>query len=100
MLALHFSDRAERHLEHLAQWWWDNRQDSRRQVLEEVERATSIVCEMPGVGNVYESKRGREVRRCRVGKTPYYLYYVVDMDAETVSVLAIWSAEVGQGPNF
>lgn len=99
MLTLHFTDRAESHLEHLADWA-ENHQKSRRQVLKEVERATSMLCEMPSMGSLYESKRGRDVRRSRVGKTPYYLYYVVDADAETVSVLAIWSAMRRAGPDL
>ena len=100
MLKLHFTDRAERHLEHLAQWWAENRPDSRRQVLEEVERATSLLCEMPNIGNIYERKRGRDVRRCRIGKTPYFLYYVFERNTDTLSILAIWSAEVGSGPEL
>ena len=70
MLKLHFTDRAARHLEHLSDWWAENRPKSRKQVLEEVELATSLLCEMPGMGSLYERKRGREVRRSRVGKTP------------------------------
>ena len=98
MLKLQFTDRAEQHLEGLSRWWAENRPKARRQVLEEVERATALLCEVPGSGSPYARMRNREVRRCRVGKTPYYLYYVAD--AETVTVLAVWSAMRGVGPKF
>ena len=98
MLKLHFTDRAEHHLEEVAQWWADNRPKARRQVLEEVEAATARLCELPASGSPYGNIRGRKVRRGRVGKTPYYLYYVAD--AETVTILAVWSAMRGAEPEL
>ncbi len=55
-----------------------------------------LLCEVPSIGSLHERKRGRDIRRCRVGKTPYYLYYVVE--AEAVSILAIWSAMRSEAP--
>ena len=91
MLGLFFTDRAELHLEELSGWWAVNRPDSRRQVIEIVEEVTLLLREVSGMGSFYARKRGREVRKLRVGKTPYYLYYSVDKKAEMVAVLAIWS---------
>lgn len=52
----------------------------------------------PRAGPRYRHRRRQDVRRVLLLKTRYHLYYC--LDAETITVLAVWSALHGQQPKL
>ena len=67
---------------------------------EEVTRILAFLADSPNVGGLYRKLEGVEVRRMRLKKTPYHLYYRVDDDNREVEVIAVWSGMRGEGPPF
>lgn len=56
------------------------------------------MAEHPGLGRAYASDPG--YRTWRLKGTPYVLFYRVDEAAETVWIVAAWSAIRGAGPDL
>jgi hypothetical protein len=62
--------------------------------------ARQLLATQPELGPVYETVRGRVVRRVLPPKTERHLYYSVDADTKTVVVHVIWGARMGRGPSL
>ena len=82
----------------LDEWWSVNRPASATRVIDAFERAIALLAETPDIGSLYRVPDLSEIRRLRLGGTPYALYYQHDVARDVVSVLAVWSNMRGHGP--
>ena len=88
---------AEGSLEELAVWC-DRNRTSADPLSNELAKVELLLGENPGIGAVYKQQGSFTARRIRLGVSPYYLYYSVDMENQKVLILAAWSAMRGEGP--
>jgi plasmid stabilization system protein ParE len=94
-LRLVISQRARTQIREIIDWWRVNRPAAARRVPIGLKQVLRRIVESPNAAERYETPRGT-VRRCRIPKTPYHVYYRVG--ADIVSVAAVWSAKRGSGP--
>lgn len=92
------SPTARRQFLALTAWWRQNRSASRVRVEDAVEAAAGAMAEHPGLGPTYS--RDPRYRTWRLKGTPYVLFYRVDDAAETIWIVAAWSALRGAGPEL
>jgi plasmid stabilization system protein ParE len=90
---------AEGQLAELDVWWDENRRAAAR-LTDELDRVSTLVGDNPRLPPVCQRLRSIEVRRVRLGVSPYYLYYTVDDERSEIVVLAFWSAMRGHGPDL
>lgn len=88
---------AELHAAELKAWWKHNRRAARplKKLLRD---AFKRIGDAPYVPAVFERIDDIDVRRVAIKTTPYYAYYCVDEEASAAVVIAIWSAQRGEGP--
>lgn len=79
-------------------WWREHRPGTANRVEEELARALALLLESPGIGALYPDDAVPGLRRYRLRTTPYFLYYAVDNDKQTLVVVALWSAMRKKGP--
>ena len=78
------------------EWWEANRPAAPGAVAEDFGEAVKLLAKQPGVGSKYEGTRTPGVRRLYLGRVSYFIYYKAD--AETLRVLAFWSASRAKQP--
>ena len=93
------TDVAEIHLAELEVWWDTNRRAAPR-LTNELDKVAILLCDNPKLPPVHRRIRDLEVRRVRLGVSPYYVYYTVDEEEREVIVLAFWSAMRRRGPDL
>jgi plasmid stabilization system protein ParE len=79
-------------------WWRENRPAAVSQVTDELERVLAFLADNPHAGRPYPHRRIPGVRKYRLQGTPYLVYYVPDIEAGELKVLALWSAMRKRGP--
>lgn len=89
---------ATRHIEALDAWWRENREKAPNLFREELAAAFETITEAPALGRRFEKVSGRDVRRALMRSMRTHVYYV--FDDETVSVVAVWGAIKGRGPDL
>lgn len=77
-------------------WWDKNRPAAPGAVREELERVFALISVQPGVGARATNLRLPGVRRVRLSRVRYHLYYRVR--AEVIEVLAFWHVSRGSPP--
>jgi plasmid stabilization system protein ParE len=80
------------------EWWVENRPAAPTLVTQETNRILAVLSDSPTIGGLYRRLKENDVRRMRLKKTPYHLYYLVNDEEREVLVLAIWSAMRNEGP--
>ena len=76
-------------------WWDENRPAARPCFAEALASALESIAEFP---QSYPRYADRDVRFCRIDKTPYLLLFEVDSSVERVTVVAAWSTSLGEAP--
>jgi len=89
---------ALRQIEALDGWWRENREKAPNLFREELAAAFETITEAPALGRRFEKMSGHDVRRVLMRSTRTHVYYVFD-DAR-VSVVAVWGAIKGRGPDL
>jgi hypothetical protein len=84
----------------MAKWWRVNRPSSPDLFDQELEAATRQLERDPALLPIYETVRGRVVRRMLLVKTERHVYYSVDQATQSVVVHVIWAARKGRGPKL
>ncbi len=87
---------AQRQFEELVDWWRANRPAARDHLEQELSRVLDLLSRQPYIGRPYPERP--DVRTHLLRKTPYHVFYAVDDEADTLHVLAVWSAMRGEGP--
>jgi len=89
---------AERQAVELHHWWRKNRPAASVSIYDELQRIYARLIESPNFGMPYKRRGMSGVRRYRLKKTPYHVYYFIDEAVSEVVVMAVWSAMRRQGP--
>ena len=89
------ADDAALQLRALQTWWDENRPTARPTFADALRDALESIAEYPGRFPRYAD---RNVRFCRIDKTPYLLLFEIDSSAERVTVVTAWSASQGEAP--
>jgi len=97
---VHFTPRARRAALAMAKWWRANRPLAPDLFDRELEAAKWRLEQQPELPPVYDTVRGRVIRRVLLPKTEGHVYYSLDQAAESVVVHIIWGARKGRGPKL
>ena len=84
----------------MAKWWRANRPLAPDLFEHELEAAKRRLEQQPELPPIYETLRGRVIRRVLLPKTERHVYYSVDAAAQTVVVHVIWGGRKGRGPRL
>lgn len=88
---------AEAHIRELGAWWRANRPAARDVFKSALARVCDLLADSPNLGEPYEAGIAG-LRRVRLRRTPYHVYYVPRLDHGDVVLIAGWSAQRGAGP--
>ena len=99
MAIVRFTEQALEQLDDLTKWW-DIERPEADPVQDLVNQILSRVSRNPALPRVFKTVKGVPVRRVLIPPTPYHIYYEVDASRLNVLVVAVWSAERGEGPDL
>jgi plasmid stabilization system protein ParE len=91
---------ARRQLVEIGEWWMENRRKAPDLVLRELARATSLLSVTPRAGKAYRRSSSVSYRRLLLRRSRFHVYYVIDEATQVVSIVAIWNAVRGHGPEL
>ena len=81
-----------------AQWWESNRPKAPGALAEELERALQLIASQPAIGARAQNVSLPGVRRVRLARVHYHLYYRVAASPARIEVLALWHTSRGSSP--
>jgi hypothetical protein len=84
----------------MAEWWRANRPSAPDLFDQELEAAKRQLEQQPELPPIYETVRGRIMRRVLLPKTERHVYYSVNEASRSVIVHVIWGARKGRGPKL
>lgn len=96
-MKLRLSARARREASRIDERWRTHA-DHRQLFVDELDAVLEQVRRDPSLGTPYDAATNEFVRRARLPKTDYFVYYTVEPDA--VFVVAVWSARRGRQPKL
>lgn len=92
------SDLAKAQILAAEEWWRVNRAKAPNAVREDLERASSLIAVQPEIGARAKNISLPGVRRLRLARIRYDLYYRVVEGHEQLEILAFWHASRGSDP--
>ena len=98
MLSFRLTPQARAQFDFIDEWWRANRTASPDLFCVELERAIAVTRSNPSLGTGYPHESLPNLRRLLLRRTRFHVYYVVDDD--TATVVAIWNAIAGRGPQL
>ena len=99
-MKVRFTPRSRRAALAMAKWWRANRPLAPDLFDRELEAAKWRLEQQPELPPVYDTVRGRVIRRVLLPKTEGHVYYSFDQATESVVVHIIWGARKGRGPKL
>ena len=99
-LDVEITDIAKAQIHAAEDWWRLNRPKAPNAIREQVERAASIISAQPHVGTPAANVSLSGVRRLRLARVRYYVYYWLLSDPERIEILAFWHEGRGSGPSL
>ena len=91
---------AARQISEIDEWWRVNRTASSRLFVEELSQAYELVRYQPDIGRPVIGAKSNRVRRIRLRRSRYHVYYQESDDGEAIEVLAVWHTNRGSGPDL
>lgn len=91
---------ARRQADEIDAWWAANRPAAPGLFGDELEAALGRLMLHPGAGRPFTHPTVSGLRRTSLRKTRYYVYYLVDEAEGLVTVVAVWHASRGAGPDL
>jgi plasmid stabilization system protein ParE len=90
---LEVAPRAETQIRRIARWWHEHRPAAPWLFSEELADALESLMVNPTSGTFYGERRGTRVRRVRLSRSRYHVYFSYDDERDVVSVRAVsWRA--------
>jgi len=96
--AVAFTPRAARQVTEAKRWWLSNRTKAPDALKEELATALELIATNPGIGAVARNVALPGVRRIRLNRVNYYLYYRPKADVRIVQIVALWHVRRGLPP--
>jgi plasmid stabilization system protein ParE len=100
LTALRVARRADAQIRDVSDWWAGNRTKAPELFAHELADVLAALTATPQLGNRYAVVRGVEVRRIRLRRSRYHVYFDYDEAADMVTVRAVWHASRGHGPTL
>jgi plasmid stabilization system protein ParE len=97
---LSVAPRAAQQIRTAAKWWIANRTAAPAMLSDELEAAYALIQQLPLAGEAVPHTRLRQLRRLLLGRTQYYLYYVILDSKRTIRILSLWHTSRGKGPRL
>jgi plasmid stabilization system protein ParE len=97
-LQVRISHAARSELRELVSWWRTHRPKAPGHLAWELKRVLILLADAPNIGTLYPHRSGANIRRFRLRRTPYHVFYEVDEAGTLVTVLAVWSSMRRTGP--
>jgi plasmid stabilization system protein ParE len=91
--------RAQGELRRAVAWWRANRRENPKLLVAELKEAGARLTVAPEAGVLADDVEPR-VRKLLLPRTQYYVYYEVDHEDRTVSILSIWRTTRGRPPRL
>ena len=98
MTRLEVAPRADGQIRRIARWWHEHRPAAPSLFSEELADALESLMVHPTLGTAYGERRGTPVRRLRLPRSRYHVYFSYDVERDVVSVRAVWHGSRGSGP--
>jgi plasmid stabilization system protein ParE len=95
-LRVEFTDDAREQVRDASAWWRENRRAAPALFEAELATAVALLQTGPLLARVFDEVGGKLVRRARLPRTRYALYFTVHDDLVTVH--ALWHGSRGSGP--
>lgn len=95
-----FTPEANEQADNCDTWWRENRTKNRDLFARELAETKKLLLETPNVGIVHAVLDGLPVRRVLLRKTRTHVYYVLDLEADSVIVHSVWGARKQRSPNL
>jgi hypothetical protein len=95
-LIVEFTEGAVNQLRAATSWWRVNRPYAPELFEHELAGALALLARGPLLAQVFANVEGTLVRKVRLPRTRYALYFTID--AEIVTVHAVWYGARGEGP--
>ena len=92
--------RAKQEIVRVARWWIHHRPEAPGLFLEELAAAERHLATAPETGQRYGYRRDRLIRRWLLERCGLHVYFSVDVEAQTVTIHAVWGARRGRGPTL
>jgi plasmid stabilization system protein ParE len=99
-LRVEVAPEAQEQLERLDRWWRQNRPAAPTLVVDELERLVGMIAETPEIGVPYAQGGLMNVRRLRLRRTPYLLYYHYVSGNDVARIVSAWSAMRKRRPSI
>jgi plasmid stabilization system protein ParE len=93
---IEFTEDATEQAERAATWWRANRLTSPDLFDIELAYSLDLLTQMPPLGQVYADIEGKPVRKVRLPRTGYAIFFTLEDDLVTVH--ALWHSARGSGP--
>jgi hypothetical protein len=97
---LRIGRRAQEQAARLGQWWAEHRDKAPGLFVDELEATFRFLCVEPSAGVRWPTPRRPTLRRVLMRRTQNHVYFVVDVAADVVHVLAIWGVPRGKTPKL
>ena len=95
-LRIRIAEDAKNQITEAMAWWAENRPMAPNAIEEELDRALRLLTVQPEIGVEARRVSLRGVRRVRLSRVGYYVYYRVT--GRDLQVLAFWHVNRGRGP--
>ena len=95
-MRVEFTDDAREQVRVASAWWRENRRVAPTLFEEELAEAVALLESGPLLARVFDEVGGKVVRKARLPRTRYSLYFTVHDDLVTVH--ALWHGARGSGP--
>ena len=79
-------------------WWSAHRPSAPKALVRDLRQALRAIAEQPNVGRRVKGVQFENVRRVHLTRIRYYLYYRLNVDDDTVEILALWHSSRGSDP--
>jgi len=89
---------AARQIREAGEWWVVNRAAVPTLFRDELQRAFILVRGQPAIGARATNAKLEGVRRVRLSRIGYHLYYRIGADGDSIEVLALWHSRRGASP--
>jgi plasmid stabilization system protein ParE len=97
---LEVAPRAEAQIRRITEWWREPRPAAPSLFSEELADALETLMANPTSGTFYSERRDARVRRVRLSRSRYHVYFSYDDQRDVVSVRAVWHGSRGSGPQL
>ncbi len=93
-----FTEKAKAQLRSALAWWRKHRPEAPELLAAEMRGVVAALREAPEIGFAYRGPRGTALRKVPLHRSRRMVFYVLDRETRTVTIVALWGAVRGKPP--